>query len=212
MRLVSLILALTIMNNLLAQSRFNKLAVNNFSNFYTYGDGKGSLNNVVRLSESFGFSFKTYDTIKKRGMIYELMTNNPTAYYKNVLPNNTLEVNDIYVNLNLIFPILIAYKERIEHSIGVGVGAGTLADREYSDENNTLLPFNSTNFKQVRFGKYWTTNLLLDYEMSLKFSGRIYLNLGMRYNTSTPVHSGQLEYTISQGMGLMFKYGLAYRF
>jgi hypothetical protein len=56
-------------------------------------------------------------------MIYELLTNNTTAYYKKVLNGNSiLKVNDLHTNLNFIFPFLILHQKRIEHCFGVGVG------------------------------------------------------------------------------------------
>lgn len=196
-----------------SQYRVNKLSLTAQTNFYSYGEGQGSLNNVVRLGEGFGVNFKTYDTIRKKGMIYELNLTNPTAYYKNVLgPNTVLEVNDLYANLNLIMPMLILYQEKIEHTLGVGISFGTLAGRDYYDENNNVLPYNTTNFKEVKFGRYWTTSFILDYELGLKFGKRYGFNLGFRYNIVAPVHNGNLAYLISQGTGITFKYGLFYQF
>ncbi len=196
-----------------AQNRVNKLSLSLLTNLYSYGEGQDHLNNVVRLGEGFGFTYKTYDTVKKRGMIYELMSNITTAYYKNILSaSSVLEVNDLHLNLNLILPIIIFYKRNMEHSLGVGIGIGTLIGRDYLDENNNILAYNTTNLKELKFGKYYTSSLMLDYEFNLKFTKKIGMNVGIRYSTATPVQSNRSNYLISQGTGLGFKYGVFYQF
>lgn len=196
-----------------AQNRVNKLSVSIQSNFYTYGEGRGSLNDVLRLAEGVSITYKTYDSVKSKGMIYEFVTNTTSGYYKNILSNNSvLEVSDIYTNLNFIFPILILHSNKIEHCFGAGIGVGTLAGRDYIDEKNKILPYNSTTFKEIKFGKYWTSSFMLDYELDLKISKRIGLNLGLRYTTATPINSGKADYLITQGTGLSFKYGLFFQF
>jgi hypothetical protein len=89
---------------------------------------------------------------------------------------------------------------------------GTLAGRDYYDENNTVLTYNSTSLKEVKFGRYITSCLMLDYELNLKFSKRLGLNFGFRYTTATPIHSNNLDYIISQGTAISFKYGMFYQF
>ena len=214
MRTLILLTAMFFYQNANSQHRINKFSASILSNLYSYGEGQGSLNNVVRLSEGLAFTFKTYDTVKKhKGMIYEFTANTTTAYYKNIIGNNSvLEVNDLHTNINLIFPMFIFYKKDIEHCFGIGIGIGTLAGRDYLDENNNFLPYNSTNLKDIKFGKYWTSSFMLDYELDLKFSKRLGLNLGLRYTTETPVHSGNTQYVITQGTGLSFKYGIFYQF
>ncbi len=164
MRYLNLLFILFFSQITIAQSRVNKLSVNAFANFYSYGEGQGYLNNVVRLGDIFGFTYKTYDTIKNKGMIYELNGINTTAYYNNILSGNrVLGVDDTHLNLNFIFPILIFYQKRVDQSFGLGLGISTLAERYYFDENNNELPFNSTNFKEVQFGQYWTASAMLDF-------------------------------------------------
>lgn len=213
MRYLAFIIISFLTNCTIAQSRINKLSVTGFTNFYSYGEGAGHLNDVVRLGETFGLAYKTYDTLKNKGMIYELNGTNTNAYYKNILSgNNVLKVGDTHINLNFIFPIFILYRKGIDQSFGVGLGVGTLAERYYFDEDNNELPFNSTNFKEAQFGRYWTTSAMLDYELSWKWTKKIGINVGLRYTTSTPVNSGDLNFKISQGTGLSFKYGLIYQF
>lgn len=213
MRYVILLILIINCGNIKSQSKVKKLSASIQSNFYTYGEGRGSLNNVVRLAEGLSFTYKTYDTVKGKGMIYEFVTNTTSGYYKNVLSSNSvLEVNDIYTNLNFIFPLLILHTSKIEHCLGAGFGVGTLAGRDYLDENNNVIPYNSTTFKQLNFGKYWTSSFMLDYELDLKFSKRIGVNLGLRYTTATPINSGKSNYIITQGTGISFKYGLFYQF
>jgi hypothetical protein len=118
------------------KNRIKKFSASIQSNFYSYGEGQGSLNNVVRLAEGLSFTYKTYDSVKARGMIYEFVSNTTTGYYKNILSSNSiLEVSDIYTNINFIFPVLILHRNKIEHCIGAGIGIGTLAGRDYLDEN-----------------------------------------------------------------------------
>lgn len=213
MRYKALLIIILFTNSITGQSRVKKLSVNLFTNLYSYGDGQGHLNNVVRLGEDIGFTYKTFDTVKKRGMIYELNTMNTIAYYKDILNSNrVLEVNDLYTNLNFIFPFFILYKERIDQIFGVGIGIGTLAERDYLDENNNLLPYNTINLKEIKLGKYWTSSLILDYELSLKFYKKFGLNLGFRYTTTTPVRKGNLNFIVTQGTSLAFKYGFFYQF
>jgi hypothetical protein len=196
-----------------AQQRVNKLSVNMLNNLYSYGDGQGHLNNVVRLAEDINFRYKTYNTVKRKGMIYELEVTNRQGYYKNVLPGNSvLEVSDLYANANLIFPVFIIHKKNMEHSFGTGIGVGTLMSRDYTDETNTVLLYNSTSLKEVKFGRYYTSALILDYEYNFNLSKKVGFALGLRYTTSTPVHSSNLTYTISQGTNIGFKYGLFYKF
>ncbi|MEJ7912446.1 MAG: hypothetical protein WKF70_04780 [Chitinophagaceae bacterium] len=211
MRYLSLFFLICWSQSAAAQHRVNKLSVNFFTNLYTRGSGH--LNKVVRLSENAGFSFKTYDTLKKRGMIYELLSTNTTAYYKNVLGGgNILEVADEHLNLNFIFPMLISTNGSLEHSLGVGVGVGTLAYRDYYNENDVVLPYDEGGFKKLKFGNYWTTALLIDYEFSMKWSKRVGLNLGLRYATPVPIRESNLGYDVSQGTGIAFKYGVFYQF
>jgi len=196
-----------------AQKRVNKIGVYVPSSFYSYGESAGSLNNVVRHSEAMAFKYKTYDTVKKKGMVYELLFSNPDGYYKNILgPNTTLRVNDVYINVNFIFPVVLFYTKSMEHFIGVGIGAGTLAYRDYMDENNSELAYNITSLKELKFGKYWTSNFILDYDFDVKLSRRIGLNLGIRYFTSIPFIEKTADYKVTQGTGLTFKYGLFYQF
>jgi hypothetical protein len=212
LRYTAFIVAVLFTSCITAQSRVKKLSINSHTSFYSYGEGQGHLNNVVRLAEDIGITYKTYDTVKKKGMIYELSTMNTTAYYKNILPGNAvLEVNDLFTNFNFIFPMLLLYQGSVDQIFGVGLGIGTLAGRDYLDDNNNLLPYNTTNFKEVKFGKYWTGSLMLDYELSMKFYKRIGLNLGLRYTAPAPVHSNDLNFTISQGTGLTFKFGMFYQ-
>ncbi len=213
MRYLTISIAIFFSTSLIAQNRVNKLSLNALSNLYTYGEGQGSLNNVVRLGEDINIRYKTYDTVKSKGMIYELTVANRTGYYKNVLTGNTiLEVNDLHANLNFIFPILIMHKKNMEHSLGVGVGLGTLMARDYYDENNVVLAYNTTYLKEVKFGRYFTSSLLLDYEFNFNLSKKIGFLFGLRYTTSTPVHSGNLSYLVSQGTGIGFRYGVFYKF
>ncbi len=195
-----------------AQQRVNKFSVNLITNLYSYGDGQGHLNNVVRLAEDINFRYKTYDTIKGKGMIYELAVADRQGYYKNVLAGNSvLEVSDLYANANFIFPVFIIRKKNMEHFFGAGLGIGTLISRDYADETNTVLPYNLTSLKEVKFGCYWTSALILDYEYNFNLSKKVGFSLGLRYTTSTPVHSGNLTYTTSQGTSIGFKYGLFFK-
>lgn len=198
-----------------AQHRINKLSISTFANFYSFGEAGGHLNNVVRFDIPFSIAFKTFDTVKRSGMVYELMFNNVIAYYKNILPNNnTLEVNDLFVNTNFIFPMLVFYnnKTKMEHFLGVGLSLGTLAGRDYYDESNKALDYNTTAFKELKFGKYWTSALLLDYQFDFKLDKRLGCTMGLRYATSTVFSSKKTDYTISQGTSFAFKYGLFYQF
>ncbi len=194
-----------------AQHRVNRLSGNLFTNFYT-GSG-GHLNKVVRLSENVGFSFKTYDTIKKRGMIYEVLSSSTTAYYKNVLGGgNVLQVDDEHLNLNFIFPMLISSNGLLGHDLGIGLGLGTLAYRDYYNENGVALPYDEGGFKELKFGKYWTTTAIIDYEFSMKWGKRYGFKLGLRYATPIPIRERSPGYAISQGTGIAFKYGVFYQF
>jgi hypothetical protein len=213
MQKVSLLALILLANSVIAQNRINKISANLVTNFYSYGDGQGHMNNVVRLREDLSISYKTYDTVKNSGMIYEVLVSNPTAYYKNILPGNSiLEVNDLYANLNIIFPFLILHSKRIEHSFGAGIGIATLGSREYYDENNNQLPYNSTNLKEIKFGSYWHATGLLDYELNLKFSRKIGVNFGIRYTSDAPFHKGNSTYVFTQGTSVGFKFGMFYQF
>lgn len=212
MRYFLLICIITFGSHINAQ-RVHKFSTNIQSNFYSYGEGYGSLNDVVRLAEGISFTYKTIDTSKAKGMIYEFTANTTSAYYQNILSGNSiLEVSDFYTNLNFIFPILILQTKRIEQCIGVGIGIGALASRDYLDENNNVLNYNSTTLKELKFGRYFTNGLLLDYQIDIKLSKRIGFNLGARYTTSTPIHKGDANYIVTQGTGLSFKYGVFYQF
>lgn len=196
-----------------AQHRMTKLSVNTFANFYSFGEAGGHLNNVVRFDIPFSIAFKTFDTVKRSGMVYELMFNNITAYYKNILPsNNTLEVSDLFVNANFIFPMLVFYnnKTKMEHFLGVGLSLGNLAGRDYYNESNKALDYNTTSFKELKFGKYWTAALLLDYQFDFKLDKRLGFSMGLRYATSSVFSIKKTDYTISQGTSFAFKYGLFY--
>lgn len=181
-------------------------------NFYSLGEGYKPINDVVRLGDGFGITYKTYDTVKKRGMTYELMGNSTRAYYERALGNSTLKVDDLHMNFNFIFPFLMFYTKSIDQTFSVGLGIGTLAERDYLDENNNLLPHNSTNLKEINFGKYWESSLMLDYEISFRWSKRIGINLGLRYLSPAPIHSNKIDYDFSLGTGLAFKYGMFYQF
>lgn len=213
MRYLTISFILFFSTSLIAQNRLNKLSLNVLSNLYSYGEGQGSLNNVVRLAEDINIRYKTYDTVKAKGMVYELAITNRVGYYKNVLNGSSiLEVNDTHINTNFILPIIIMHRKNMEHNLGVGIGVGTLMYRDYNDENNIVLPYNTTNLKELQFGRYFTSSLILDYEFNFNLSKKIGFALGLRYTTSTPVHSGNLNYLVSQGTGIGFKYGVFYKF
>jgi hypothetical protein len=196
-----------------AQHRMTQLGLSSVSGFYSYGEGQGSLNNVVRLSLGMSFQLKTIDTVKKSGMVYEINFNNPTAYYKNAVTSNSiLEVNDVYMNANFILPIFFLYRPRIQHFFGVGFGVGTLMWRDYIDENHTLLDYNNTTLEEVHFGNCWTTAFMLDYGMDYKLSKRTAFSVGVRYVLDGPVHAGKLAYVVTQGSGLNVSFGLSYIF
>lgn len=200
--------------SVIGQSRVKKLSLNGISNFYSMGEGFTPLNNVVRLSDDgLSIVFKTYDTIKNKGMIYEFMGNSTIAYYKNGIGGNTLKVDDFHANFNFIFPVFIFYTKRIDHTFSVGLGIATLAERDYYDENNNLLPYNSTNLQEVKFGRYWGGTGIFDYELSFMWTKRIGTNFGLRYTFASPVHSSnKLAYGFSQGTALGIKYGFFYQF
>jgi hypothetical protein len=86
MQKASLLALILLANSVIAQNRVNKISANLVTNFYSYGDGQGHMNNVVRLREDLSISYKTYDTVKNSGMIYEVLVSNPTAYYKIYFP------------------------------------------------------------------------------------------------------------------------------
>jgi len=196
-----------------SQSRINKLSVNSLTNFYSYGEGKGPLNTVVRLGEGLAFKFTTYDTVKKSGMMYELSTMNTTAFYKNIISSGSvLEVNDLHANIAFIFPIVIMYQKRMEQSLGFGICITTLLGRDYYDESGNSLPYNSSILPELKAGKYWSGLFMFDYELSLRFSKRMSYNLGLRFTTSSPVQSPISGFEISQGTGIAFKFGMSYKF
>ncbi len=125
-------------------------------------------------------------------MIYELLTNNTIGYYKNVLSGDSiLEVDDLHANLLFIFPMYIFYNKRITHSIGIGVGVGTILGRDYYGENNKLLDYNNTNLKEIKAGTSLTSSILLDYEVDIKFAKRWGYSAGIRLTTASPVSQSE---------------------
>ena len=196
-----------------SQTRVNKFAIFVPSNFYSYGEGQGSLNNVVRNSEAMAFRYTTYDTLKKKGMVYELLFNTVTGYYKNIISSNTiLEVYDLHINANFILPMVIFYKKNMEHFLGTEIGIGALVFRDYLDENNTILPYNSSTLKELKFGKYWSSTFILDYNFDLKITKKIGFDLGLRYYTTIPFFEKAADYKVTQGTGISFKFGLSFQF
>ncbi len=213
MRFIILFLLLSISLYSVSQNRVNKVSLNYFDNFYSLRSSVGQNNSVVRIGDGMTLNFKTYDTVKKSGMIYELQLNTTNSYYNNVIgTNRLLNVEDLHLNFNFIFPMLLFYKKNLEQSIGVGIGVGTLAARDFLDENNSLLQYNSTTLKEISFGKHWTSSLLLDYEFNFKLTKRIGFNLGLRYSSASPLGSKSGDYLISQGTSIGIRYGLHYQF
>jgi len=213
MKCIFSVFSLFILNCSIAQKKIQKLSVNTFANFYSFGEAGGSLNNATRFDIPFSITYKSIDTAKNKGMVYELLFNNIISYYKNVLPNNNiLEVNDLYMNANFIFPMLLFYnKAKMEHFLGVGISVGNLLGRDYVDESHKIIDYNTTTFKELKFGKYWTSSLLLDYQFDFKFDKRLGFNIGVRYATSSVFSSKKVDYRISQGTSFAFKYGLFYQ-
>ena len=211
---ILLLFVLFLSNFSFAQKRVKKISLYTTSNFYSYTQSDGYLNNVVRNSEEgMSFQYKTIDTSKKKGMIYELTSNSTSAYYKNILGSNTiLNVTDLHANVNFIFPMIMFYKKSMDHCLSVGIGIGTLAARDYLDESNNLLPYNNSNLKEQQFGKFWTSNIILDYEFDFRMTKKIGCKMGLRYFTPTPISSNNTDYKISQGTGIGIKYGLFYQF
>lgn len=212
MRLIIFLLLLNISLTSISQNRVNKVSLNYFDNFYSLRSSVGQNNSVVRIGDGMTLNFKTYDTVKSKGMIYELQLNTINAYYNTIGANRLLNVEDLHLNFNFIFPMLLFYKKNLEQSIGFGIGVGTLAARDFLDENNSLLQYNSTTLKEISFGKHWTSSLLLDYEFNFKFTKRIGFNLGLRYSAASPLGSKSGDYLISQGTSIGIRYGLHYQF
>jgi hypothetical protein len=159
------------------------------------------------------FQLKIIDTAKKKGMIYELTLNSTSSYYENILgPNNILNITDLHTNINFIFPVVMFYQKRFDHCISVGLGIGTLAARDYFDKYSNLLVYNNSNLKELKFGKYWTSNIILDYDFDFRITKKIGFKIGARYFTPIPILSKNIDYKISQGTGFGIKYGLFYQF
>ena len=196
----------------MAQNRVNRLSLIAVDNFYSLGQSYGAQNNVVRLGDGFGISFKTYDTVKRSGMKYEFLVTNFEAYYSSVSPGGSLKVDDTHTTFNFIFPILIMYQRRIEHWFCIGLGIGTVAGRDYYDGNNNLLAYDSTDLKKIEFGKYWEGALLLDYDLNIQWTKRIATDFGFRYTNPVPFHQNDQVYPINQGIAVGFKLGLSYKF
>lgn len=83
----------------------------------------------------------------------------------------------MHANLNFIFPFLIFHTNRTDQTFSVGISIGTLAERDYYDESNNLLSYNSTNLKAVKFGRYWEGSGMLDYEIGFRWTKRVGINL-----------------------------------
>lgn len=211
---ILLILFLTL--NLLkiqAQDKIHRINVTLNNSLYSYGEGSGYLNNVVRFDEGFGITYKSFNTLKKRGMIYELLFDSRTAYYDNILSNNNkLEVSDFYLNTNLIFPVYTIRKKIFEHWFSAGLGASFLVERDYLDNENNILPYDNSQFKEIKAGKHKSFSFILDYSLDINFSKKIGGILGIRYSTNSFYNDNSTPYIPGKGTDFSMRYGVFYQF
>lgn len=211
--IVQLIILILIATSSFSQNRINKFSLDGFDNFYSLNSNQGYNNDVVRHGDGLSIGFKTYDTLKKRGMIYELIVNNTNAYYENIFGiGGILNVENTFVSANFIFPVLLFHRAGMEQTFSAGLCISTLGARDYYNSNNNLLSYNETTLKNVPFGKYWTSALILDYDFNFKIYKKIGFNIGIRYTAASPVNSSKIDYNASLGNSLGVKYGIHYQF
>ncbi len=147
MKIQILLLSFLFAYNGYAQNKTKEISVFGADNFYTTKQSQGPQNDVVRMGQLIGIAYKTSDSAKAKGIIIEFLTNNTLSYYNNVLSGiNLLQVDDIYTNLNFLFTLFYFKKGSVQFNFNIGVGVGTLADRQFYDGGNKLLPFNLTHY------------------------------------------------------------------
>jgi len=183
------------------------------SNLYSYGRHQGPYNNTVRTAIGMAINLEIVDTLKKKGMIYEIGLSPTSGYYNGFAPNNTiLEVEDTHANVLLIFPMFILNKNNITHRLGIGIGASTLLYRDYYDENGTLISTNTTNYPDLPAFKFWQPRAVIDYELALRGGKKMGYVFGLRYNIPPPSRGYAGSFIVTEGEGVSIKFGLYLRF
>lgn len=193
-----------------AQVPVNRIGASIHPSFYTYGPG--SLNNVVRFDEGLTFSYTKFNRQKKRGISFEFAGDDRIAYYKDVLPNGeAVGVSDFLLSVNVFTPIFYTFSDRSEHSLSIGVGLSALAERDFLNESDVILPYDNYHLREQKAFTKWTPRIMLDYSYNFLLSKKIGFTVGARYFTPMPINQ-KGTFQVSGGTGLSLKYGAFFCF